>query len=364
MADVSQVTQNGTDISRLIQDTLHLNTAASEILAAIIVFSIVAVVGWVAYYVFCKYFSAWAKKTDTTLDDDILRNVKWIALLLIVIIGTYNALNSLTFTAAYASLIQNVFTIVSILLVAFAITRVANVLADWFAQRQTKRNPDLNHHMFFILKKLMQVIVLAAALISILYALGYNLSGLVVGLGVGGIAIALAAQNILSDVFSAFSIFFDRPFEIGDFVVIGDQSGTVTNIGMKSTRIRLLQGEELVIPNKELTSAQIRNFKKLEKRRINFKIGVTYDTSVEKLKKIPDMVRKIIDAQEYADSDRVHFYEYGDFSLKFEIVYYVLVSDYTKYMDTQQAINFAIKEAFEKEGIEMAFPTQTIFLNK
>ncbi len=190
------------------------------------------------------------------------------------------------------------------------------------------------------------------------------MSGVVVGLGVGGIAIALAVQNTLSDVFSAFSIYFDRPFEIGDFVVIGDQSGTVTNIGMKSTRIRLLQGEELVISNKELTSTQVRNFKKLEKRRINFKLGVTYDTPLEKLKKIPDIVRQIIEAQEFADLDRVHFYEFGDFSLKFEIIYYVLVADYNKYMDIQQAINFAIKGAFEKEGIEMAFPTQTIFLNK
>jgi hypothetical protein len=158
MADVSQATQNGTDISRLIQDTFHLNTVVSEVIAAVIVFSIVAIIGWVAYYIFSKYFSAWAKKTDTTLDDDILRNVKWIVILLIVVIGAYNALTALTFTSAYASLIHDVFTVVSILLVAFAITKVANVFADWFAQRQAKRNPELNNHMFFILKKVTQII--------------------------------------------------------------------------------------------------------------------------------------------------------------------------------------------------------------
>ena len=252
----------------------------------------------------------------------------------------------------------------SILIVAFAIIRVANVLADWYGLRQTKRNAATSNHVFFMLKKIIQLIVLVVALLVILYVLKVDLSGVVVGLGVGGIAIALAVQSTLSDVFSAFSIYFDRPFEIGDFVVIGDQAGTVTNIGMKSTRINLLQGEELIISNKELTSARVRNFKKLQKRRVNFKIGVTYDTPLVKLKKIPGIVGEIIKNQEFAEVDRVHFSEFGDFSLKFEVVYYVLVADYTKYMDVQQEIYFAIKEAFEKEGIEMAFPTQTIYINK
>jgi small-conductance mechanosensitive channel len=142
--------------------------------------------------------------------------------------------------------------------------------------------------VFFLLKKLLQIVVIGSALIAILYALGYDLSGFVVGLGVGGIAIALAVQNILSDVFSAFSIYFDKPFEIGDFVSIGDKAGTVTNIGMKSTRIKLLQGEELVLSNKELTSAQVRNFKKLQKRR-SFLHRRSLRYLSEKLKKIPKL---------------------------------------------------------------------------
>jgi small-conductance mechanosensitive channel len=336
----------------------------SEIIASVIVFSIVAIIGWISYFIFEHYFSNWTKKTETKLDDDILRNVKSKAILLIVVLGSYNALTSLTFTAAYSDIIYDVFTVVSILLVAFALTRIANVFADWFAQRQTKQNPELNNHMFFILKKVTQVIVLAGALIVILYALGYNLSGVVVGLGVGGIAIALAVQNTLSDIFSAFSIYFDRPFEIGDFIIVGDQAGTVTSIGMKSTRVKLLQGEELVLSNKELTSAQIRNFKKLQKRRVVFSFCVVYSTPLVKLKKIPDIVSDIINKPEFADLDRVHFSEFGDFALKFEVVYYDVVGDYNKYMDTQQAIYFAIKEAFEKEGIEMAFPTQTLYINK
>ncbi|MCW3993646.1 MAG: mechanosensitive ion channel family protein, partial [Candidatus Bathyarchaeota archaeon] len=159
-------------------------------------------------------------------------------------------------------------------------------------------------------------------------------------------------------------IYFDKPFEIGDFIVVGDYSGTVKQVGIKSTRLQLLQGEELVISNKELTTASVRNFKKLKKRRIIFTLGVTYDTPLKKLQKIPEMISKIIEKMELAELDRVHFKKIGDFSLNFEVVYYLKVGDYVKYMDTQQEINFAIIEAFEKEGIEMAFPTQTIFLNK
>jgi small-conductance mechanosensitive channel len=128
--------------------------------------------------------------------------------------------------------------------------------------------------------------------------------------------------------------------------------------------VQLLQGEELVLSNKELTTASVRNFKKLKKRRIVFTVGVTCDTPLQKLRKIPDMISKIIENMELAELDRVHFKEIGEFSLNFEVVYYMKIGDYVKYMDTQQEINFAIIEAFGREGIEMAFPTQTIFLNK
>jgi small-conductance mechanosensitive channel len=196
---------------------------------------------------------------------------------------------------------------------------------------------------------------------------GIDLTGLAIGGAATAIVIGFALQHVLSDFFSAFSIYFDRPFEIGDFIIIGDYAGTVKKIGMKSTRLELLQGEELVLSNKELTTASVRNFKKMNKRRIEFSFGVTYDTPLVKLKKIPDIIKKIINKEklEYVHKlDRVHFTEFGDFSLNFNIIFYMNTKDYQKYRDTQQEINFKILEAFEKEGIQMAFPTQTIFLNK
>ena len=256
--------------------------------------------------------------------------------------------------------------VIEILLGAFAVTRISNILSDWYADRKVGTNGVNTRHVSFLLKKIVQVIVYISALLIILFFV-FNVkdfTGAVVGLGVGGIAIAFALQNTLSDFFSAFSIYFDRPFEIGDFITVGEYSGTVKNIGIKSTRLKLLAGEELIISNKELTTASVRNFRKLEKRRIVFNIGVTYDTPLEKLKQIPPMITEIIKKVDAAEFERVHFTEFGDCSLKFLVSYYVNSADYATYLETQQSINFAIKEAFEREGIEMAFPTSTVYFKK
>ncbi|RLF27371.1 MAG: mechanosensitive ion channel family protein [Thermoplasmata archaeon] len=350
-------------------EKMGLNTGPliGELIVSAIVFAVAVVIGWFVYLVFEKYLTRWAERTKTKLDDEILRNVKKPIYLVVVLFGIYHALNFLTILRDYSVLLTQVFTVIEILVVTFIVTRVVNVLVVWYAEKSRKRGKELSDHLLFILKKIVQVFIYLIAFLIILSAFNIDLTGVAVGLGVGGIAIALALQNILNDVFSAFSIYFDRPFEIGDFIIVGSYAGTVKKIGIKSTRIELLQGEELVMSNRELTTASIRNFKKMKKRRISFSIGVTYDTSLEKLKKIPDIIKNVIDPKKLPDVDRldrVHFKEFGPYSLNFEIVYYMKTRDYLKYMDAQQAINFAIKEAFEKEGIEMAFPTQTVFLNR
>lgn len=317
------------------------------------------------YYIFGRYFTAWAKKTKTTLDDAILPNIKQIAVVLIILSGFYYALSSLPSLAPYYGQLSAVFSVLVVIASAFVITKIVNAATDWYVARNIERKiQGKSDHILFILKKIIQVIVYIAALFIILGVLGIDLSGLAVGLGVGSIVIAFALQSILGDIFSAFSIYFDRPVQVGDFIVVGDYSGTVMNIGIKSTRIKLLHGEELVIPNKELTSTAVRNFRKLEKRRIEFVIGVVYSTSSAKLKKIPQIITEILSKIDLVALDRVHFTDFGDYSLKFTTVYYVKTGDYVKYKDVQQTINFAIREEFEKEGIEIAFPTQTIYVQK
>ncbi len=352
-------------LAEIFQDSFQINQITSELIASAIIFSVIAIIGWLAYYAFGRYFSSWTGKTKSTIDDDIFHNIRNVTVLLIIVSGLYYTLTSLSFIQPYSDLVYRGFMIVGIILAAFTVTRISNVFADWYIKRNSK-NGNGNNHILFMLKKIVQLTVYILALLAIILWVFnvQDLSGLVVGLGVGGIAIAFALQNTLSDVFSAFSIYFDRPFEIGDFIVVGNNSGTVTSIGVKSTRIKLLQGEELVLSNKELATAQVRNFRKLQKRRITFTIGVTYDTPLDKLKRIPEIIKKIIESVELAELFKVNFTEFGDYSLKFMVIYHVKVADYGSYLDTQQAINYAIKEAFEKEGINIAFPTQTIYVSK
>jgi len=209
-----------------------------------------------------------------------------------------------------------------------------------------------------------RIIIWSIALLFILDNLNIQITGLITGLGIGGIAVAFAAQNILNDLFNYFTIFFDKPFDIGDFVIVGNYKGSIEHIGVKTTRIRSLSGEQLIISNTDLVNSRVNNYKRMERRRINFSFGVTYDTSLEKLKQIPEIIENIIKEVEGTEFDRAHFSEYAEFSLLFQVVYYVTDSDYKVYMDIQQKINYRLYEELEKLGVEFAFPTQTIHLSE
>lgn len=227
-----------------------------------------------------------------------------------------------------------------------------------------KINTDANKQFaMHWVNKLAKGIIWGIAFILFIQNLGIEIGTLVAGLGIGGIAIAFAAQTILVDVFSYFTIFFDRTFEVGDFIITGEQKGTVEYIGIRTTRLRSIGGEQLIFPNKDLTNSRIQNFKEMEQRRVNFSLGVVYDTSIDRLKMIPELLKSIIELQENTRFDRAHFVSYGDSSLNFEVVYYVLSGDYNTCMDVQQQINLSIKEQFDELGIEFAFPTQTLHLH-
>ncbi|MCG6940483.1 MAG: mechanosensitive ion channel family protein [Thiohalocapsa sp.] len=200
--------------------------------------------------------------------------------------------------------------------------------------------------------------------ISVLAYFKYPLAGLVGALGVGGVAVAFAVQNILGDVFNSMAIILDKPFRVGDFIVAGDALGVIENIGVKTTRIRSLSGEQVVISNTDLLKSRIHNYKHMRERRVVFRLGVTYETPREKLKRIPGLIETSIREQSRARFDRAHFAEYGDYALAFEAVYYVLGADYTIYMDVQQAIYFALHERFEAEGIDFAYPTREIIVRR
>ena len=209
-----------------------------------------------------------------------------------------------------------------------------------------------------------RVAIWAFVLLLALDNLGVNITALVAGLGVGGIAVALAAQSIISDLFASLSIVLDKPFVVGDFLIIGEFLGSVEKVGLKTTRMRSLSGEQLIFSNTDLLNSRIRNYGRMFERRVVFSVGVTYQTPVEHVEQIPGIIRDAIESQDDVRFDRAHFQKYGDFALLFEAVYYVLSPDYAVYMDIQQAINLKIFRQFEARGIEFAYPTQTLYVNR
>ena len=304
----------------------------------------------------------WADKTHTTIDDHLIRGIDKY-LLPLSYFGVFYL--SIKFLTLHPALEKGVNVLGLILLtifgVRFLLTIIIGGLETYFEKEEKyKERKNFYAGIFTLIK----VIVWFFAIFILLDNLGVKITPLIAGLGIGGVAIALASQAILGDLFSYFVILFDRPFEVGDFIVVGDYLGTVEYIGIKTTRIRSLGGEQIIFSNADLTNSRVRNYKRMEKRRVVFRLGVTYQTSLQQLKEIPVIIENIIRSVDDAIFDRAHFFSYGDFSLIFEIVYYVMGSDYNKYMDIQQEINFKIKEEFEKRGIEFAYPTQTLYLVK
>ncbi len=212
----------------------------------------------------------------------------------------------------------------------------------------------------FVVKLVLWSIIVLLALDN----LGVNISALVAGLGIGGVAVALATQNILGDLFASLSILVDKPFVLGDFIIVDDKLGSVEKIGLKTTRVRSLWGEQVVFSNNDLLKSRLRNMGRMLERRVQFSLGVIYQTPRAKLQRIPGIIRDAIQAQQKIRFDRAHLKEFGDFAISFEVVFFVLSPDYNTYMDIQQAIYLRIHEVFETEGIEFAYPTQTLFLSR
>ncbi len=333
-----------------------------DYLKAIIIFLSALIFIKILQHTFLKRLKQLSERTKTTIDDFLLSLVKRIALPLACWGAFYLSVNTLVLFPFLKNLIR----IFSVAIITIFTAHLAMLLVNYgFKMYAHKRTDDISlERSLQGILRVIKVLIWSFAVMFFLDNIGFKISTVIAGLGIGGIAVGLAAQAILKDLFSYFSIIFDRPFEIGDFIIIGDYLGTVEYIGAKTTRIRSLGGEQLIFSNTDLTDSRVRNYKRMEKRRVVFQLGVTYDTGYEKLKEIPKIITDVIKNIENTAFDRAHFSSYGDFNLVFEVVYYVLSSDYNKYMDVQQEINLAINKEFSSRAIEFAYPTQTLYVNK
>jgi small-conductance mechanosensitive channel len=310
-----------------------------------------------------RYASRISRRTATYADDVIRETLSRTKVFFILFISLYAGSRVLLMTADVHEAVQFVAVIVITLQIAIWGNAIISSTVEGETKKRLAESPNSVTTLgaiSFIGRLLLWTLLLLVALEN----LDVDVTALLTGLGIGGIAVALAVQNVLGDLLASLSIVLDKPFEVGDFIVIDDKSGTVERVGLKTSRIRALSGEQLVFSNSDLLSARIQNFKRMYERRVVFTLGVTYGTPRTRLQEIPAIIRSAIEEQELARFDRAHFVRYGDFSLLFEAVYYVKVPDYNAYMDVQQAINLRIHEAFEGAGIEFAFPTQTIVLQQ
>lgn len=308
---------------------------------------------------------AFAARTDFALDDVVVDAIASIRHWVVILVVSYITMQFFA--------IPNQVDVVARALVLAALLWQAIEIAMHFlrfgTQRLIEKSDGRDDHMVDPAAATAADMVTLIARIAlwtlgglfVLSNLGIEVTSLIAGLGIGGIAVAFALQGVLSDLFASFSIYFDKPFRIGDFVIIGADSGTVEKIGIKSTRIRTLQGQELVISNAELTTARVQNFKKMKERRIVVTFGITYETPVPLIEAVPEMVRNIFSDIEHARLDRVHFTTLASSALEYEVVYFVDSADYVDYLAAQQQFNLTLMRKFAAEGIDFAYPTQTIF---
>lgn len=341
-------------------DQVYYNNTVREYLIA---FAII-VVGVIVVLAFKKAIihrlQAWAAKTPGTWDDFIIESFSRFVFPILMWTIVYWGIHTLELSDKTERAIR---VATSIILTYYFLRLISSVVTTLLKSGVRKReHGEEKIKQLGGLLMVINIIIWFLGLVFLLSNWGIEVTPIIAGLGIGGIAVALAAQNILGDLFGYFVIFFDRPFEAGDFIIVDDKMGTIEYVGIKTTHIRALGGEQIIIGNANLTSSRIHNYKRMLKRRVVFSIDIEYGTPAEQLKKIPGILRSMVEKQTLVTFDRAHFAAYKDWSLRFEVVYHVLSADFNVYMDIQQNINFAIYEQFEHEKISFAFPTQSLLI--
>lgn len=301
-----------------------------------------------------------ADLTKNVFDDILSDVIASVRAPLMLLIGIWVGSRALALPGDFSGTLDTFITIVLIVQAALWGNRAIQVTTEHYRRldgMDGSRKTTLSALTF-----LGRLALFSLLLILALDNLGIDITALLAGIGIASVAIGLALQNILSDLFASLSIVLDKPFEIGDFIIVDDLLGTVENVGLRTTRVRSLGGEQLVFSNNDLIQSRIRNYKRMAERRVLFTLGVVYGTSPNHLREIPELIREIVEARSPVRFDRAHFKAFGQFSLDFEVVYWMLDPTYNLYMDVQQEINLALVDAFTERGIEFAFPTQTILL--
>ncbi len=322
------------------------------------------IIVWIIYKLFKRFIVTTLKKitakTATQADDAVVNAAEKFILPYIFLTIIYGIVEQLHFTEHTEHVLKVVIAVITAYYFVRFINHALQLTVILYMHR--KQEPPERFKQLTGILLVIKATVWIIGILMLIENLGYNITTIITGLGIGGIAIALAAQNILGDLFSYFVIFFDKPFEIGDFITVNTFSGTVERIGIKTSHLRSVSGEQLIVPNADMVKSTIKNFKRLQRRGIIFKINVRYDTSENKLKTLPQLIELIIRKQPHTTFDRCHLVAFGDYGLSYEVLYFIETADYKTFLNIQQNIHLEIIEAFSDQGIDFAFPGQQFML--
>ncbi len=344
-----------------LETTYYGNTVQAYIIGAAVALAVFVVATSIRAFALGKLRKL-ARETSTRIDDLAIHLVEqtkhWVILMLSLYAGTL----ALEIAPDQAAVIR----VVAVACFAFQVGRWASsaitFLLREFRERKEAEGDTSSLGAIMLVAVVARMTVWILVLLLILDNLGLDVTALVAGLGIGGLAVALAVRNILSDLFSSVSIMLDKPFEVGDFIIVGDLMGTVEHIGIRSSRLRAPSGEQLVFGNEDLISSRIRNMKRMADRRAVMNLRISYGTSTEQLREAPEIVRSVIEAKESVRFDRCHLKALGESAVDLEAVFYMTDPAYALFMDTQQRINLEVLDAFAQKGIHIAYPTQTVYV--
>lgn len=335
----------------------YFQNSLRDYLMFVLISFLLLFVFWLFKKVIINKLHDFVVSTKFQFDDVVVSALKAVSSFFLVFVSFYLASNYLFL----GNTLERVLTGVFVVLTVYQVVKFALVFVDYGVRRSIEAKPDAGSKTAAIATKLvLKILLWSLAFILVLDNLGVDVTSLVAGLGISGIAVALAVQNILSDLFSSFTIYFDKPFEVGDFIAYGNHLGTVQKIGLKTTRLESLDGENIVVSNKALTEAVVLNYSRMKSRRVLIKVGISYDTPVEKVKNVSGFIKEEIDKIEGIKFFRASLFALNDFSLDYEVVFYVEDNDYLVFAAKQEEVFVSILARFQKEGISIPFPTRTI----
>jgi len=332
---------------------------------AVLIFLGTLIVLYLFRTIILVYLRHLSKKTKNNLDDMLVDIFTHVGKMAYPALGLYLGLRYLTI----ADIADKTISVLFVLVLAYEALKALKSIFNFYVTNYLNKynnegEKQGSRSVMNIIWVIIVIIFWSIVLLAVMSNLGINVTSLIASLGIGGIAIALAVQNVLSDLLSSFSIYLDKPFTVGDYIEVGTDKGTVEKIGLKTTRLRSLTGQELIISNKELTSVRINNYRRMERRRDSFDIGVTYGTSQAKLDKIPQIIKTAVDKVDELEFLRCRFVEFGDFSLNYSIVFYVNAPDINVFLEAKEKVLLEIYNQFNKEKIDFAYPTQEVIVKK